>query len=69
MDIYIYKATWKKLRFVLASDWPSEGGHRFVSGLALMVRSRALEFGPRSVAIQTCPAPTVVAPPSMKILK
>ena len=51
------KATWKKLRFVLAADWPSEGRHRFVSGLAPMVRSRALGFGRRSVAIQTCPAP------------
>jgi len=64
----IYKATWKKLRFVLAADWPSEGRHIFVSGLAPMVRSCALGFGPQSVAIQTCPAPTVVAPSSMNLL-
>jgi len=25
LSIYLYKATWKKLRFILASDWPSEG--------------------------------------------
>jgi len=39
-NIYIYKAAWKKLGFVLASDWSSEVGHRFVSGLTLI----ALEF-------------------------
>ena len=59
----------KILGFVLASDWPSEEEQRFVSGLALMVRSHALEFGPRSEAIQMRQAPAMVASSSMNFLK
>jgi len=42
---------------------------RFRTGPHGTYCSRALEFGPRPVAIQTCPAPTVVTPSSINILK